>query len=64
MSAEITIIVIMCIAIIDLLFIYWYSRHRNMKKAKLRAQPGYQKLENQEFLDLTDKENPEFVYAL
>jgi ACS family allantoate permease-like MFS transporter len=37
---------------------------QNKKKAKLRAQPGYKKLENQEFLDLTDRENPEFVYTL
>jgi ACS family allantoate permease-like MFS transporter len=30
----------------------------------LRAQPEYVKLENQEWLDLTDRENPEFVYSL
>jgi ACS family allantoate permease-like MFS transporter len=30
----------------------------------LRAAPGYVKVENQEFLDLTDRENPEFVYSL
>ena len=37
---------------------------QNRKKAKIRAQPGYVKLENQEFLDLTDKENPEFNYIV
>lgn len=47
-----------------LAFIYGYSRWQNTKKAKVRAQPGYVKLENQEFLDLTDAENPEFVYTL
>ena len=36
----------------------------NKKKAAVRAEPGYMKLENQEWLDLTDKENPEFVYTL
>ena len=45
-------------------FIYTYSRWQNSKKAKLRAQPGYIKLENQEWLDLTDRENPEFVYTV
>jgi ACS family allantoate permease-like MFS transporter len=45
-------------------FIWWYCRHQNRKKAALRAAPGYVKVENQEFLDLTDRENPEFVYSL
>lgn len=45
-------------------FIYGYCRWQNAKKAKARATPGYVKLENQEFLDLTDRENPEFVYTL
>lgn len=33
-------------------------------KAVLRARHGYKKLERQEFLDLTDRENPEFIYTL
>lgn len=45
-------------------FIYWYCRYQNRKKAEVRAQPGYVKLENQEWLDLTDRENPEFTYTL
>jgi ACS family allantoate permease-like MFS transporter len=52
------------ICLCDLGFIYFYCRLQNKKKAKVRAQPGYVKLENQEFLDLTDRENPEFVYTL
>ncbi len=48
----------------DLIFIYWYCKTQNKKKAQIRAQPGYVKLENQEFLDLTDRENAEFVYTL
>ena len=62
--AEITIIACYVACLLDLAFIYWYCRHQNSQKAQIRAQPDYQKLENQEFLDLTDKENPEFEYAL
>ncbi|KAL1633450.1 Allantoate permease [Neofusicoccum ribis] len=64
LPAEITILVCYGLALVDLLFIYWYCRRQNKKKAAVRAAPGYVKLENQEWLDLTDKENPEFTYAL
>lgn len=47
-----------------MLFIYWYCKGQNAKKVLLRAEPEYVKLENQEWLDLTDRENPEFVYTL
>ena len=30
----------------------------------MRQEAGYVKLQNQEWLDLTDRENPEFVYSL
>ncbi|KAF2195419.1 membrane transporter [Zopfia rhizophila CBS 207.26] len=62
--AEIVIVVCWVICIFDLSFIYWYCQWQNKKKANIRAQPGYVKLENQEWLDLTDNENPEFVYTL
>lgn len=62
--AEITIIVCWCACLLDLCFIAWYYRWQNKKKAALRAAHGYRKLEQQEFLDLTDGENPEFVYTL
>jgi MFS transporter, ACS family, allantoate permease len=62
--AEITILVCWGVCLLDLAFIYFYCRLQNKKKAQIRAQPGYVKLENQEFLDLTDRENPEFVYTL
>jgi len=62
--AEITIVVCWGLCLIDLLFIWWYCRYQNKKKADVRAHPTYMKLENQEWLDLTDKENPEFVYTL
>ena len=52
------------VCLVDMGFIYWYCRRQNSKKAAVRAQPGYVKLENQEWLDLTDRENPEFTYTL
>ncbi|KAH6664501.1 MFS allantoate transporter-like protein [Halenospora varia] len=36
----------------------------NRMNEGIRARPGYQKLDKQEFLDLTDRENHEFVYSL
>lgn len=48
---------------LDLVFIWWYCGYQNQKKALLRADPSYLKLENSEWLDLTDKENPDFVYT-
>lgn len=62
--AEITIIVCWVVCLGDILFIWWYCRRQNKIKERVRASEGYTKLENQEWLDLTDKENPEFVYAL
>ena len=62
--AEVTIIACWGICLGIMAFIYTYSRWQNSKKAKLRAQPHYVKLENQEWLDLTDRENPEFIYTL
>ncbi|KAL8735285.1 MAG: hypothetical protein Q9181_002860 [Wetmoreana brouardii] len=62
--AEITIICCWSACLGDVLFIYWYYRQQNKKKAAIRVQPDYTKLENQEWLDLTDRENPEFVYTL
>jgi len=47
-----------------MLFIYVYCKRQNRIKEGIRNAPGYVKLENQEFLDLTDRENPEFVYTL
>lgn len=63
-SAEITIICCYGVCILDLLFIYFYLRRQNAKKALVRSQSDYEKLHNQEFLDLTDRENPEFNYTL
>ncbi|KAF2807988.1 membrane transporter [Mytilinidion resinicola] len=62
--AEVTIIVCWGVCLFDLAFIHLYCIHQNKKKAKVRYAPEYERLENQEWLDLTDKENPEFVYTL
>jgi ACS family allantoate permease-like MFS transporter len=62
--AKITIIVCWVVSLLDILFIYWWCRNQNKKKAALRAEPGYVKIEGQEFYDLTDRENPEFIYSL
>lgn len=45
-------------------FIHFHCLWQNKKKEKIRNAEGYVKLENQEWLDLTDRENPEFVYTL
>jgi len=62
--AEITIIVCYSVCVLDLGLILWYYRNMNKKNEAIRAAPGYQKLDKQEFLDMTDKENHEFVYTL
>lgn len=62
--AEITIIVCWGACLVDLAFIYWYYRRQNRKKELAKLEAGYVKLENQEWLDLTDGENPEFMYSL
>jgi len=53
--AEITIIVCWAACVVDMVFIWWYCRWQNKKKAAFRARPDYRKLENQEWLDLTDR---------
>lgn len=60
--AEVSIVVLFALSILDLFFIYWWCRRQNAKKAALRAAPGYKKRENVEWLDLTDWENPELVH--
>lgn len=62
--AQITIIVCWCLGLIDMLFIYFWCRRENARKAAIRAEPGYSRVEGQEFFDLTDRENPEFIYSL
>ncbi|KAI0179136.1 major facilitator superfamily transporter allantoate [Hypoxylon sp. FL1284] len=63
-KANITILVCMFVACAILVFINFWCRRQNKIKAAIRASPGYAKVEGQEFLDLTDGENPEFIYTL
>lgn len=53
--AEVTIIVCWSACLLDFGFIYWYCRRQNRRKAEWRARPEYRRLENQEWLDLTDR---------
>ena len=53
--AEITILVCWFLCLLDFGFIYLYCKRQNRKKAAFRAQPGYTKVENQEWLDMTDR---------
>lgn len=61
---EITIVVCYGACLVDLVVIWLYYKRVNAKKALIRQLAGYSKLEGQEFLDLTDGENPEFVYTV
>ncbi|PSK56930.1 hypothetical protein B9Z65_6554 [Elsinoe australis] len=63
-SAEITIVVCWGLCLVDLAFIWWWCKKENRRKAGLRDEPGYVKRANVEWLDLTDRENVEFVYTL
>lgn len=62
--AEITILVCWIVCLFIMLFVYLWCRVQNKKKEEVRSRPDYVRLENQEWLDLTDRENPEFVYTL
>ncbi|KAI2473272.1 major facilitator superfamily transporter allantoate [Annulohypoxylon bovei var. microspora] len=63
-NANIVVLVCMCVSFAILLFINFWCKRENGKKAAIRATPGYTKVDGQEFLDLTDRENPEFIYSL
>lgn len=47
-----------------MLFVYWWYVKENARKAEITSRPDYVRLQNQAFLDLTDRENMDFVYAL
>ena len=63
-SAEITILVLFAVGLVDVLLMYFYLRSQNKKKEQERASSAYVEKQGQEFLDLTDWENPSTVYAL
>ncbi|KAI0521927.1 major facilitator superfamily domain-containing protein [Xylaria bambusicola] len=63
-TAITVILVSYILAVLTMVFIYIWCRRLNAINAAVRAAPGYTKVEDQEFMDLTDRENPEFVYEL
>ncbi|KAI0144018.1 major facilitator superfamily transporter allantoate [Hypoxylon sp. NC0597] len=63
-NANITVLVCMAVSFAILIFINFWCRRQNKAKAAIRASSGYTKVDGQEFLDLTDRENPEFIYSL
>ncbi|KAI1346997.1 major facilitator superfamily transporter allantoate [Xylaria sp. FL0043] len=63
-TAITVILVAYILAYLCMFFIYFWCRRQNAINASVRAAPGYTKVEGQEFMDLTDRENPEFIYAL
>ncbi|KAH9900158.1 MFS general substrate transporter [Xylariomycetidae sp. FL2044] len=63
-NATITVLVCMCVACSILVFIWWWCNRQNKIRAAIRQSPGYEKVDGQEFMDLTDRENPEFIYSL
>ncbi|KAI0100176.1 major facilitator superfamily transporter allantoate [Nemania sp. FL0031] len=52
------------LSLLAFLAVYVWCRRQNAIKASIRAAPGYKKIDGQEFMDLTDRENSELVYAL
>ncbi|KAJ5287006.1 hypothetical protein N7478_002692 [Penicillium angulare] len=62
--AEIVIIVCLAVCICIMLFVNWWYVKENKRKAEITSQPGYVRLQNQAFLDLTDRENMDFVYSV
>ncbi|KAI0206144.1 major facilitator superfamily transporter allantoate [Astrocystis sublimbata] len=63
-TAIVVVTVSLLLSQLIMIFIYFWCRRQNVAKLTQRAAPGYTKIEGQEFMDLTDRENPEFTYAL
>ncbi|TRX95177.1 hypothetical protein FHL15_003869 [Xylaria flabelliformis] len=63
-NAITVLLVTFIVAYFIMIFIYFWCRRQNIAKAAIRMAPGYSKIEGQEFMDLTDRENPEFIYSL
>lgn len=62
--AKVAIMVCLAVAIVATLVLrYWYVRE-NTKRNREAAAVGYVHAQDTEFMDLTDKQNPEFRYAL
>ncbi|KAJ6087045.1 hypothetical protein N7467_005959 [Penicillium canescens] len=63
-SAEIIIICCWGVSLLILLYIWWWYNKENRRKAAIVSRADYVRLENREWLDLTDRENHDFVYTL
>ncbi|KAI0146997.1 major facilitator superfamily transporter allantoate [Xylariaceae sp. FL1272] len=63
-NAATVLLVALIVADLTLVFIYFWCRRQNKIKAAIRESPDYVKIDGQEFMDLTDRENPEFTYSL
>jgi ACS family allantoate permease-like MFS transporter len=50
-SAEITILVLFAVGLVDVLLMYFYLRSQNKKKEQERASSAYVEKQGQEFLD-------------
>ncbi|CUM64369.1 uncharacterized protein PRCAT00001971001 [Priceomyces carsonii] len=65
-GGKVSIVVCYAASLVLLVWIYAVYYFENKKRDKLRENMGdsYVKIENSEFADLTDKENPDFRYRL
>ncbi|KAI5461587.1 putative MFS allantoate transporter [Mariannaea sp. PMI_226] len=63
-SAEFTFIGCYALCFLDVLYIWWYYRRRNREKALLVENYEADGSSENEWLDLTDKENPDFKYVV
>ncbi|KAK6200487.1 allantoate permease [Scheffersomyces amazonensis] len=65
-TAKITIVAFGCVSLLCLILIWYCYWRENVKRDKLPSEvtAKFAEIENHEFADLTDKENPLFRYAL
>jgi hypothetical protein len=66
LPAKISICILYFIVTLDLGLIWWISQRENRRRDEQKEALGeaYVVPENHEFLDLTDRENPEFRYVI
>ncbi|KAJ5306526.1 hypothetical protein PENANT_c031G05383 [Penicillium antarcticum] len=62
--AEIIIICCWGVSLLILLYIWWWYNKENRRKAAIVSSPDYVRVEGREWMDLTDRENHDFVYTL
>nr|QFR37089.1 MFS transporter [Cyberlindnera americana] len=67
--AKITIVTCYAVALVVVLWLYWSYWNENKQRSTIMAEREKggvyaEEMDNMEFADLTDKENPHFVYSL